>query len=150
VWDAGSYYRQYEWHLGTVASHCRSWVSDEGSEMLCDLRMMFGCRAAANFAQRGSGFMAWLAQQALDRLQPTSDKVRRAFELMESSDAARADPASVRYRQAFVSQFIDDLPSVAVASAARLAQVTCASVWEVLGVEPQPKKVWPEGGYGPE
>ena len=94
--------------------------------------------------------MAWLAQQALDRLQPTSDKVRRAFELMESSDAARADPASVRYRQAFVSQFIDDLPSVAVASAARLAQVTCASVWEVLGVEPQPKKVWPEGGYGPK
>ena len=89
-------------------------------------------------------------QQTFDRLQPVSDKVRRAFELIESSSAAKADPEAVRYRLAFISQFIDDFPSVVVASMATAAQGVSAAVWETLGVEPQPKKVWPEGGYGPD
>ena len=32
--------------------------------MVMDMRMMFGCRAAANWAQRGSGALSWLVQQA--------------------------------------------------------------------------------------
>lgn len=133
-----------------MASHCRSWVGDEGAEALCDFRMMFGLRAAANCAQRASGFLAWVAQQALDRMQPTSQKVQRAFELLAMSDTARTDAERVRYRLGFITQFIDDFPSVVVQSAAREAQAACAAVWEALGVQPQPKKVWPEGGYGPE
>jgi hypothetical protein len=83
-------------------------------------------------------------------MQPTSQKVQRAFELLAMSDTARTDAERVRYRLGFITQFIDDFPSVVVQSAAREAQAACAAVWEALGVQPQPKKVWPEGGYGPE
>jgi hypothetical protein len=42
VWDAASYYRHYEWSRTAVASHCRSWVGEEGAETLVDFRLMFG------------------------------------------------------------------------------------------------------------
>lgn len=134
--------------MSAISTHCRSWVGDEGPELLTDQRVMFGCRAAANYAQRGSGFLAWVAQQALDRMNPCSPKIERAFELISKSAAARANPQAVRFRQAFVTQFIDDLPALAVESAADTSQSLCAAVWDVLGVKPQPKKVWPEGGFG--
>lgn len=42
VWDAAAYYRHYLWSRRAVATHCRTWVSEEGAETLMDFRLMFG------------------------------------------------------------------------------------------------------------
>ena len=42
VWDAATYYRHYLWSRRAVATHCRTWVSEEGAETLIDFRLMFG------------------------------------------------------------------------------------------------------------
>ena len=91
VYDAASYYRHYDVSWDTIASHCRSWVGPNGAETLADTRMMFGCKAAANWAQRGSGLLSWLAQRALDRIVPSSPAVRRKMELLYQSGRAGKD-----------------------------------------------------------
>lgn len=127
--------------MRSVATHCRSWVGHDGAEALVDPRMMFGDKAAACYAQRGTGFLVWLVQSVMDQIQPQSAKVRRAYELILLGDS-EAIP-----RCAFVSQYIDDVPMLCVKSVENTLQEVNASAWYLLGYEPQPKKVWPEGGF---
>ena len=68
-----------------MASHCRAWVGPDGAEALLDTRMMFGCKAAASWGQRCSGFLAWTIQQVMDQVLPASARTRRAFELLAQS-----------------------------------------------------------------
>jgi hypothetical protein len=94
-----------------VASHCRSWVGYDGAETLVDLRMMFGCKAAANWAQRGTGFLTWVIQKAMDRVVPQSPVIRRAFRIMQEEGVPKE-----RWRTSYTNGYIDDTPSVVVAS----------------------------------
>ena len=142
MWDAASYYRHYECNWETVASHCRSWVGSEGAECLVDLRMMFGCRAAANWAQRGTGFLTWLIQQAMDKAVPTSEVVRQAYRIMFEEGVPKE-----RWRLAYTNGYIDDTPSVCVESMVPVMAAVQAAAWKVLGFDPQGKKVFPEGGF---
>ena len=142
MWDAASYYRHYEQNWDSVASHCRSWVGHEGAECLVDLRMMFGCRAAANWAQRGTGFLTWVIQQAMDRVVPHSPVIRRAFKIMQEEGVPKE-----RWRTSYTDGYIGDTPSAVVASMAPVMEAVQAAVWKMLGIEPQGKKVWPEGGF---
>ena len=146
MFDAASYYRHYEVSWDTVASHCRSWVGHEGAETLVDKRMMFGCKSAANWAQRGSGLLSWLAQQAIDRIVPTSPKIRRSMELLFLSGEAGE---SWRYSVGRVMHYIDDFPSVCAKTEVEPVEQTLAALWKTLGFEPQSKKVWFEGEYRP-
>lgn len=142
MWDAASYYRHYELSYSAIASHCRSWVGPEGAECLVDFRMMFGCRAAANWAQRGTGLIAWLMQRALDRMVPASPVVRRAFQLMYG-----AGIPSEKLQASCTYHYIDDVPTLTLQSEACHVEQVMAALWKVLGVKPQGKKVWPEGGF---
>ena len=140
MWDAASYYRHYDLAWADVASHCRSWVGPEGATTLVDLRMMFGCRAAANWAQRGTGFLTWVLQTAMGTVVPDSASLREACALLEG-----AGLVSEAFRLAYVSCFIDDQPWLTVQSMARPMMAIAAALWKVLGIEPQGKKVWFEG-----
>ena len=142
MWDAASYYRHYESSWNSVATHCRSWVGPDGAECLMDLRLMFGCRAAANWAQRGTGFLTWLIQQAMDRVVPTSPVIRRAFRIMHEEGIPQE-----RWKTSYTNGYIDDTPSVCVESMASAMTAVQAAIWKVLAFEPQGKKVWPEGGF---
>lgn len=129
-----------------MASHCRAWMGPDGTEALMDTRMMFGCRAAASWGQRCSGFLAWSVQQVMDKVRPKSPEVLRAYELLAASDAI--PEAAKRYRCAYISSFLDDLPFVCVKSVADDFQMVQAAMWHELGFAPQGKKCWWEGGFG--
>ena len=125
-----------------MASHCRSWVGHDGAETLVDLRMMFGCKAAANWAQRGTGFLTWVIQKAMDRVVPQSPVIRRAFRIMQEEGVPKE-----RWRTSYTNGYIDDTPSVVVASMVTTMEAVQATAWKVLGFDPQGKKVWPEGVF---
>ena len=127
--------------MRSVATHCRSWVGPEGPESLVDARMMFGDKAAANYAQRGTGFMVWLIQSVMDQIVPQSAEARRAYELIRLEDSSAVP------RCAFISQYIDDVPMLCVKSVEREVQKVNGAVWHLMECDPQAKKVWPEGGF---
>lgn len=96
--------------MRSVATHCRSWVGPDGAESLVDHRMMFGCRAAANWSQRGTGFLVWLVQTVMDQVQPETESARRAYELILLGEEDAVP------RCAFVSQFTDGVPKICVSN----------------------------------
>lgn len=86
--------------------------------------------------------MAWLIQKTMDSMEPKSETVRRAYELiaLECGD-------EVTLRCAYISSFIDDFPSLCVESMCDTFEEVAAAAWIVLGFEPQGKKCWFEGGF---
>jgi hypothetical protein len=104
--------------------------------------MMFGCRAAANWAQRGTGLLAWLLQKATDRIVPASKAVRSAYQHLLRTGAPKR-----LLQLASVHHYIDDVPVLTLRSEQEAVEMVMASLWKTLGVEPQGKKVWPEGGF---
>ena len=110
-----------------------------------DTRMMFGRKAKASWGQRCSGFLAWTIQQVVDQILPTSKKTQRAFELLAQSKTV--PEAAKRFRCAYISAYLDDLPLVCVRSVAEASQQVQAALWQELGFEPQGKKCWFEGGF---
>jgi hypothetical protein len=54
------YYRAFKMADSAIPSHMQLWSDDQGPFLIQDWRMMFGCRAAASFASRVSGFICWL------------------------------------------------------------------------------------------
>lgn len=53
---------------GAIPSHMQMWSDEEGPFLIQDWRMMFGCRAAAMFASRVSGWITWLLDKAIDQI----------------------------------------------------------------------------------
>ena len=53
---------------GAILSHMQLWSDADGPFLIQDWRMMFGCRAAASFASRVSGFISWLMDRVSDLL----------------------------------------------------------------------------------
>ena len=51
-----------------IPSHMQLWSDEEGPFLIQDWRMMFGCRAAASFASRVSGFICWLMDRVMDMM----------------------------------------------------------------------------------
>lgn len=145
MWDAKSYYRQYELDWPTVATHCRSWVGPDGPECLMDFRMMFGCREGANWAQRGTGLFVWLQQQAMDRVVPQSPVIRAAFKKLQDQGVPQD-----QWHTSYTSGYIDDQPSLCVESMTGTFTAVQAGLWTALQVEAQGKKVWHEGGFEPK
>ena len=45
---------------GAIPTHMQLWSDGDGPFLIQDWRMMFGCRTAASFASRVSGFIKWL------------------------------------------------------------------------------------------
>jgi len=109
---------------------------------LIDLRMMFGCRAASNWAQRGTGMVTWLLQQAMDGMSCGSDEVRQRRAAGRGAGVPEAD-----LRVAYASCFIDDQTWLSVLSAARPMTAIAAALWKTIGLTPQGKKVWFEGSF---
>lgn len=142
MWDAASYYRNFDVAWNDVATHCRSWVGLDGACTLVDTRMMFGCRAAANWAQRGTGLLSWLIQTAVDRVVPENRDIRRAMQLLRAAGVSEEE-----MKLAYVSGFIDDQPWLTILSMARTMTAVGAGAWRTVGVDPQGKKVWHEGSF---
>ena len=67
-WDLAKYYRAFMMLGGAINSHMQLWSDEEGPFLIQDWRMMFGCRAAASFASRVSGFITWLMDRVIDRI----------------------------------------------------------------------------------
>ena len=145
MWDARNYYRHFDWSHSAVASHCRAWVNMETAETLVDERMMFGCRAAASWGQRASGFLAWTVQQVMDQVMPPNLDTQRAYRV--ARDDAATEGYRCLYRCAYISSFLDDLPMVCIDSVADTFQQVQAAVWQLLGFRPQGKKCWWEGDF---
>ena len=81
----------------------------------------------------------------MDQVLPTSKRTQRAFELLAQS--TKVSEAAKRFRCAYISAYLDDLPLVCVASVAKAFQRVQAALWQELGFEPQGKKCWFEGGF---
>ena len=84
----------------------------------------------------------------MDRVLPKSPLVRRAYELLEQSGEIPA--VDKRFRCAYISSFLDDLPMVCVESVADEFQMIQVAMWQELGFVPQGKKCWWEGGFAPK
>ena len=94
------YYRALRMLAGAIPSHMQLWADDEGPFLIQDWRMMFGCRAAAAFATRVSGFVTWLVHEAmrhvsveaLAQLDGNEGAGSRWSKLLTAVRAAKADP----------------------------------------------------------
>jgi hypothetical protein len=147
IWDMKSYYRQFHQPPGSWPTHCRTWVQDGGASILMDHRMMFGDKSAASWAMRLSGLVAHLVEQVANNLPPGSPNVRRAFELLDEIAQEDGGEGTVKKIHMFVNFFIDDLPTIAAAGSEETILCILAAVLELLGLEPQGKKVWHEGSF---
>ena len=139
------------------------WSDDDGPFIIQDWRMMFGCRAAASFASRVSGLITWLMERVIDEI-----------DLEELARQDRNPGASVKWAKlvsmvrelsehrvvvdgkatyphtpvlAFANFFIDDFPMLGVAGMGKAVLSVFASLLATLGVQPQWKKVLPEGDF---
>jgi hypothetical protein len=62
------YYRAFTMLAGAIPPHMQLWSDEEGPFLIQDWRMMFGCRAAGNFASRVSGLITWLLDRVIDEI----------------------------------------------------------------------------------
>jgi hypothetical protein len=142
-----------------IPSHMQLWSDAQGPFLIQDWRMMFGCRAAASFASRVSGFICWLMDRVLDKVCPVKlaradrnpnatakwAKVISLFNALRQAQLEGKD--SHEPVLAFANMFIDDFPMLGVQGVGRAVLVTFASLLAALGVLPQGKKVLPEGDF---
>ena len=148
---------------GAVPSHMQLWSDDDGPFIIQDWRMMFGCRAAASFASRVSGWITWLMDRVIDEVdleqlaeQDTnpgaSAKWAKLLKMVQELAAHRVvvDGKSVYPSKpvlAFTNFFIDDFPMLGVAGMGKAVLSVFAALLATIGVKPQWKKVLPEGDF---
>ena len=154
---------------GAIPSHMQMWSDEEGPFLIQDWRMMFGCRAAAMFASRVSGWITWLLDKAIDQidleelakgdLNPGAPEkwnklLAMVQELYETRVVKSVDTDGKKahtYEQgpvlAFANFFIDDFPMLGVAGIGKAVLSIFAALLYTLNVDPQWKKVLPEGDF---
>lgn len=148
VWDMAAYYRQFHQPPAGWATLCRTWVQDEGASILLDHKMMFGDKSAASWAMRLSGLIAHLVEEVANTLPVGDETVARArAKVAQAHESGSADEVWYATRHVFVNFFIDDLPVITTKNASEKVTCILAAVLRYLQVEPQPKKVWFEGGF---
>ena len=158
-WDLERYYRAFRLLGGAMPSHMQLWLDDISPFLVSDWRMAFGGRAAANFASRASLLLSWLVRFAIKHVCPVqlmeADEQPHAVERWQTildwfAMARQADAAGekmVELLPAFISFFIDDFPMVSIAGFGRVVLTVFAALLDVLGLDPQMKKVLPEGDF---
>ena len=149
---------------GAIPSHMQMWSDAEGPFLIQDWRMMFGCRAAASFASRVSGFITWLLDKVIDEIDlealaredtnPGAHErwgallamVKELYETREVGDDNKAKyaPGPVL---AFANFFIDDFPMLGVAGTGKAVLSVFTALLYTLNVDPHWKKVLPEGDF---
>jgi hypothetical protein len=149
---------------GAIPSHMQLWSDEEGPFLIQDWRMMFGCRAAANFASRVSGLITWLLDRVIDEIdlvelaagdtnpgapEKWGNLLAMVQELHETREVSTDGKA--KYAQgpvlAFANFFIDDFPMLGVAGTGKAVLSVFASLLYALNIDPQWKKVLPEGDF---
>ena len=141
------------------------WSDDDGPFIIQDWRMMFGCRAAASFASRVSGLITWLMERVIDEIDleelarqdrnpgasakwaKLMSMVRELSEHRVVVDGKATYPHTPVLVLAFANFFIDDFPMLGVAGMGKAVLSVFASLLATLGVQPQWKKVLPEGDF---
>ena len=139
------------------------WSDDDGPFIIQDWRMMFGCRAAASFASRVSGLITWLMERVIDEIDleelarqdrnpGASAKWAKLMSMVrELSEHRVVVDGKATYPHtpvlAFANFFIDDFPMLGVAGMGKAVLSVFASLLTTLGVQPQWKKVLPEGDF---
>ena len=139
------------------------WSDDDGPFIIQDWRMMFGCRAAASFASRVSGLITWLMERVIDEIDleeiarqdrnpGASAKWAKLMSMVrELSEHRVVVDGKATYPHtpvlAFANFFIDDFPMLGVAGMGKAVLSVFASLLATLGVQPQWKKVLPEGDF---
>ena len=154
---------------GAIPSHMQLWSDDGGPFIIQDWRMMFGCRAAASFASRVSGFITWLMDRVVDEVDLSvlakqdrnpgaPAKWSKLLAMVQELAAHRVvvpgvgdNPSTNTYPHkpvlAFTNFFIDDFPMLGVAGIGKAVLSVFAALLATLGVKPQWKKVLPEGDF---
>ena len=149
---------------GAIPSHMQMWSDSEGPFLIQDWRMMFGCRAAASFASRVSGWITWLLDRVIDEID-LAELAKRDRNLGADAkwgllletvselykgrvvDAAGKTTYPDKPVLAFANFFIDDFPMLGVAGTGKAVLSLFAALLYALGVDPQWKKVLPEGDF---
>ena len=148
---------------GAIPSHMQLWSDDDGPFIIQDWRMMFGCREAASFASRVSGLITWLMERVIDEIDleelarqdrnpGASAKWAKLMSMVrELSEHRVVVDGKATYPHtpvlAFANFFIDDFPMLGVAGMGKAVLSVFASLLATLGVQPQWKKVLPEGDF---
>ena len=148
---------------GAVPSHMQLWSDDDGPFIIQDWRMMFGCRAAASFASRVSGWITWLMERVIDEIDlkqlakqdknpGASARWTKLLGMVQELAEHRvvvAGKATYPHKPvlAFTNFFIDDFPMLGVAGMGKAVLSAFAALLATLGVKPQWKKVFPEGDF---
>jgi hypothetical protein len=153
MWDEADCYLAYTTLVKMHASRCRFWASDRGPIIQMCLVMIFGDRAAANIAQRGSVFVCWLADLFFSMVVVNDPALRRWFDLqLWAQERGRAGDArfvgfTANCAICFVGPFLDDfnLLCFEILQSESLSGFSCVLV--VLKIIPQVKKVFPDGAF---
>ena len=158
-WDLARYYRAFRLLASAMPSHMQLWMDDISPFLVSDWRMAFGGRAAANFASRASLLLSWLVRFAIKHVCPVQlmeadeqpDANERWQTVLDWFVLARQKEERgeemVELVPAFISFFIDDFPMVSIAGFGRVILTVFAALLDVLGLDPQMKKVLPEGDF---
>ena len=158
-WDLARYYRAFRLLASAMPSHMQMWMDEIGPFLVSDYRMAFGGRASANFASRASLLLSWLVRFAIanvcpvqlmqaDRQPGASERWKTVldwFALARQKSEVGED--MIELVPAFISFFIDDFPMVSIAGFGKVILTVFAALLDVMGLDPQMKKVLPEGDF---
>jgi hypothetical protein len=155
AWDMKGYYKQFYAQMVTVGSHCRYWSNQEGAAVIASLTMLFGCKAAACIASRGSALLAYWLQTVMDILPPAHPKAKRWQDLQswavgqrEAGDGRFAKFVPFRH-SATCDHYIDDFPTLCQEGQEEPIKKAFAALMMETGFRPQPKKILSDGDFTP-
>jgi hypothetical protein len=153
AYDMQKYYKQFFTQLISVGTHCRFWADESQASIIASLTMLFGCKAAASIASRGSALITYWLQMVMDLLPPAHPKARRWQDLQtwaclrKAGGDARFAKFEPFFHSATVDYFIDDLPMLALEGQEDLIIQAFASLMHITGFNCQPKKCLIDGSF---
>jgi hypothetical protein len=153
AYDMQKYYKQFYTQMLSVASHSRYWSDENGPSIIASLTMLFGCRAAASIASRGSALICYWLQLVMDLLPPAHPNARRWQDLQTWACLRKAegDPRFAKFQPFFhtatAQYFVDDFPLLCLDGQQDSIIKAFAALMQVTGFSPQPKKCLVDGEF---
>jgi hypothetical protein len=153
AYDMAKYYKQFMTQMISVSSHSRYWAEEDGASIIASLTMLFGCRAAASIASRGSALISYWLQLVMDLLPPAHPKARRWQDLQTWAVARKADgdPRFAKFHPYFhtgsADYFIDDHPLLALEGQETNIIRAFAALMQITRFNLQPKKCLVDGQF---
>ena len=95
-----------------------------------------------NISMRTSHLAAFMIQWFINRIQPQTDRARRALELLarHAAESQLGPTVTIRICLAVVGFYIDDFATATIAGHEAIVTQIQSAVWEIFGLPEEPTK----------